>query len=336
MPRPSRATAAAVGHDSFLDIVANMVGILIILVMVVGVRVKNAPVVAAISGNAAEDRELEKDLAAEASMRNDVLKAARQIGAVQSETLAQSCRRDLLATAVAALQHKIASRRERMDAQSRRDFDFASSLALARRQVEQLQRERADVEKAKAEPTVVKNYPTPLSRTVDGREAHFQLRDGRIVYVPLSVLLDRLRDEFHRSKYKLRDRTEVVDTIGPIDGFRLKYILVRHEIPPETAVELGYSGQIIRLRRALFIPVSAGLGETVDAALAEGSEFRGALAKFRPGRHAVTIWTYQDSFAELRKIKDELHRLGFSCAARPLENGEFISGSPEGSKSAAQ
>ena len=35
---------AASGHDSFLDIVANIVGILIILVMVVGVRARNAPV----------------------------------------------------------------------------------------------------------------------------------------------------------------------------------------------------------------------------------------------------------------------------------------------------
>ena len=36
MPRPTRQNADAPGHDSFLDIVANMVGILIILVMVAG------------------------------------------------------------------------------------------------------------------------------------------------------------------------------------------------------------------------------------------------------------------------------------------------------------
>ena len=38
MPRSARNDTESPGHDSFLDIVANMVGILIILVMVVGVR----------------------------------------------------------------------------------------------------------------------------------------------------------------------------------------------------------------------------------------------------------------------------------------------------------
>ena len=182
----------------------------------------------------------------------------------------------------------------------------------------------------------MKHYPTPLSRTVDEGEVHFQLRAGRIVHVPLDVLLDELREAFPRKKHSLRHRVEVVDTLGPVDGFRLKYMLVRHDIPSEMAAQLGYGGQIIRLKKASFIPVSAMLGEPVERALADGSAFRRALAGIRPGRHAVTVWTYQDSFAELRAIKDELHRLGFSCAARPLENGEFISGSPDGSKSAAQ
>jgi hypothetical protein len=84
------------------------------------------------------------------------------------------------------------------------------------------------------------------------------------------------------------------------------------------------------------VPVSSQLGEPVDEALAEGSEFRQAVSKLRPGRETITIWTYQDSFASFRRIKKALYELGFSVAARPLPVGIPISGSPEGSKSAAE
>src|SRR5688572_30263914 len=43
MPRRARQDDQSFGSDSFMDIVANVVGILIILLIVVGLRVKNAP-----------------------------------------------------------------------------------------------------------------------------------------------------------------------------------------------------------------------------------------------------------------------------------------------------
>jgi len=84
------------------------------------------------------------------------------------------------------------------------------------------------------------------------------------------------------------------------------------------------------------LPVADQLGEPLDVAMQEGSMFRHALAKLRPGRHTVTIWVYPDSFEEFRKVQKELYAIGFSVAARPLSHGTPISGSPQGSKSAAQ
>ncbi len=337
MPRLTRQTDEAPSYDSFLDIVANMVGILIILVMVVGVRVKNTVVTASIFSKAEqEDHQLGKDLAAERALQADVLKTADQLRKLEAETARRGLHRNLLATAVSAMEHDIRSQRERMDDRSRRDFDLAGNLADLQHSLKQLRCDLTRAEHAAAEPTVVESYPTPLSRTVDQREAHFQLRAGRIVYVPLDELLDRLRNEFSRQRHQLRDRRELVDTIGPMAGFRLKYVLRRYDISPETAMELGYGGSIIRLKRASFIPTSGRLGEPVDAALAEESEFYGALSKFRPGRNTVTLWTYPDSFDEFRKVRKQLYRLGYSVAARPLMPGNFITGSPDGSKSAAQ
>jgi len=338
MPRVTRNDTEDPGHDSFLDIVANMVGILIILVIAVGVRVKNAPVVASILSKVERnDSRLDKLAATEVSLRSDVLKTDRKVRMIEDEIITQGQRREVLVTAVALIEREIGSRRENLDAAAQRDFDLRRGLAESQHQLDQLRREREHIEKTEAEPVVVKSYPTPLSRTVDDGEAHFQLREGRIVFVPVDKLMDLFQADIRVKKYKLRDRAEYVDTLGPVGGFRLKYVLQREEIPPEMAIELGYGGTVIRLKRASFIPVSSQLGEPVDVALAEGdSEFRQVLSRYRPGRHAITVWTYPSGFGDFSKIKKEAYLLGFSVAARPLPEGDFISGSPDGSKSAAQ
>ena len=76
----------------------------------------------------------------------------------------------------------------------------------------------------------IESYPTPLSRTVDGRELHFQLRGGRIAYIPLEPLLARFKSDAERKVHKLADTPELTDTVGPEGGFRLRYTLERHDV----------------------------------------------------------------------------------------------------------
>ena len=117
-----------------------------------------------------------------------------------------------------------------------------------------------------------------MSHTVDGDEVHFQLSGGQIVVIPLDELVESLKNDARRKKYKLNDLPEMTDTVGPIGGFRMRYTFERQDISPETAMQSGVSGSYARLKRWTLIPVSNQLGESVDAALAEGSEFRRALA----------------------------------------------------------
>jgi len=319
MARPARPTADAPGHDSFLDIVANIVGILIILVMVVGVRVKNAPIVAAIVGETRQDdSELQKDLATERSLHGDVLKVENEVRSVEIETLLQKQQRDALAATVAAAQQEIESRRRQMDAEAQRDFDLRRGLSEALVRLEQLDRQRVEMQAAPAEPTLVENYPTPLSTTVDEREAHFQLRGGRVAFIPWEGLMKRVVDDVRLKSPTLFHSPEIGGTLGPEGGFRIRYKCSTNDI----FVEL--------------IPVARELGETIDEALAEGSEFRRALARFHPERSAVTFWTYPDSFDGFRRLKEEAFLQGFRTAARPLPHGLPISGSSRGSKSSAQ
>jgi hypothetical protein len=142
--------------------------------------------------------------------------------------------------------------------------------------------------------------------------------------------------EAGRKVYKLRETPEITETVGPEGGFRLRYTLERHTTTAEEARAAGRGGTIVRLRQWTLLAIDNLPGESVEEAFSEGSKFLSVLAGVNPGRHTITLWTYPDSFETYRQIRRELYHRGFSAAARPLPQGVPISGSPEGSKSAAQ
>jgi hypothetical protein len=178
------------------------------------------------------------------------------------------------------------------------------------------------------------SYPTPLSRTVHSGELHFQLRGGLIVAVPVEETAERLRRELRRNFERLTSQYELTDTLGPIGDFRVRYRLER--LDAAASARGGEMGTIIRVSEFTFVPVASNLGEPLDVALTPGSEFRAELTGHAPRETTVTLWTYPDSFAEYRALKEELYRLGYQVAGRPLPHGELIGGSPHGSRSAAQ
>jgi hypothetical protein len=326
------------GQDSFLDIVANIVGILIILVMVAGLRVRDATVEAAMAGDDlhGDAAALEEEQSTAGMLRSDVLKAAAQVQQLTRERIVRQAERDRLATAAAAWEQKIRAYRDELDAESQRAYDLRLELAKAKAQLENTRQETAAAEAAKAPTVVVESYPTPLSKSVEGREAHFQLRGGRVAFIPLEELLREFKDDARQKASKLLRQPEMTETVGPNGGFRLQYTLVRRDITSDTAMAAGRAGAYATLERWTLIPASGQLGEPVDAALGPGSRFREVLAQHDPQRTTVTIWTYPDSFEEFRRLKKELYQLGYAAAARPLPFDVPIGGSPQGTKSAAE
>jgi len=336
MRRPMPSSTEAVNGDSFLDIVASVVGIMIIMVVFEGARIKKAPVQLDLSSHPAAIA-LEKEMADEASLRADVLKTAESLEHLRRELAARGLQRDALATLAAAVEKEMQQHRDRLSGARQADFDLARRLSESQFELKQLEalQEQAALAPA-AKPEIVENYPTPLSRAVEGEEAHVLLSGGRVVFVPVEPLLELFRTDAKRQAYKLRDQEELTDTVGPVEGFRLRYTLERYEIPPETVRETGQGGSFARLKRWTLVPGASDLGEPVRLALQEGSDFRRQLSRALPGRTVVTIWVYPDSFEAFRRIRKELYRQGYAIAARPLPAGAPIGGSPEGSKSAAQ
>ncbi len=324
------------GSDSFLDIVANIVGILIILVMVTGVRVKHFPVETVVEQAPLPDLEVAARqvalLAAEES------RLARAALALQSEHRAQQVVMEQMQARMASL--RSAKEAQQADAQRQRQLAKATEQEAERELKEQqgrLQSLLSELQGVANEPrkTVeIETYPTPISKAVNGPEAHFQLLGGRIAYVPLEELASVVKREIRGKVDLLRTSPELTGVVGPTYGFKLRYILERVDVPSDPALA-AISG-VAQVTRVTFIPESNQLGETLAEALERNSQFRSLLAPYDPARSTITLWTYPDSFAEFRQLKKELYLLGFSVAGRPLPFGKLIEGSPQGSRSAAQ
>jgi hypothetical protein len=322
--------SADVEHDSestnsFLDVITSSIGILIILVMVAGQRsheamesLANAPASAELAAAESEASHLEQDVQA----------IAGRMAHVQAELQGKMAERAQVSTLVAAVEHDLAERRAALGRASSEQYDVKRDLALVRDELARLDAERRQLDEVKVPDAItIESFPTPISRTVDDREVHFQLLGGRLAFIPFDPLVDRLKSSLREYASKLQEQGEVTDTLGPIGGFRLRYTIARHDVP---------GGSYMQVAHVDFLPTSGQIGETIDVALAPKSALRNKLEMVSPRQYTITVWTYPDSFAEFRRLKKELYTLGYAVAARPLPPGMPIGASPQGSRSSAQ
>ena len=325
MARANRQDAEAIGSDSFLDVVTNIVGILIILVMVVGIRIKHGPPDSEPAFDEAQAKAELANLEAEAvGLESDVRKTEFQIQTLAAAAEGQFAERGTLAYVIAEHERELDEARKALDGKTRHAFDLRrarakADLDLAR--VEQAAGEAIALAEKFKKPIKIQSRPTPISHTVYGNEVHFRLMGGRIAWAPIDELAELCNAE---ARMKFRDSDSVHGSTGPISGFLGEYDVRRLEV----------SGQVIF--QVQLIPVASDLGEPVEQALEASSDFHRKLGDYSPRGTTVTLWTYPDSFGDYSKVKEDLYRLGFSVAARPWETDQPIGGSNIGRRSAAQ
>lgn len=328
MARYKHTDIDTAGQDSFLDVVTNIVGILIILVMVVGGRVQQIILSAVPPSSEALKREiciLDETVANSENEIDELSTQARTMA--QAAALAGDSRLQL-ATVVAAAKVDLNRHKQSLDAAR-----VAATEATAKRQelhaeIEKCTLEAEGLSHAPATTQEVLAYPTPISRTVTGEELHFRLEAGRIAYIPLTELFELARTQTQRNSSSIAQMASRVENVGPIGGFILDYVI-------EAKVDPSRGQVLIRSREWVVRPAALGSGETADEALAKSSRFRRVLAGTTP-ETTVTLWCYPDSFEQYRAIREELHRLSVATAGRPLPEGAPIGGSTEGSKSVVQ
>ncbi len=338
MRRTRTKTENDSGQDSFLDIVANIVGILIILVVVVGARTQKDWISEATAK--AQQEALEKEGETTEAIRKANARVTRETKElVQLAGKTRSANEDLqfrfmernqLLAITEEARRQLEEKRSSLGSDDQDKFRHQSELFDVRRKLDEVERERITLECRKDEPIVLRHLPTPLAKIAGDSEIHFRLSNGRIAYVPFHELEREVIADFQRNNQVSRNQPKHMGTVGPIGGFRMKYLV-------NFQSRAGFNSAMGRPSvRASFHPVRPDIGEKTGFALNEGSGFNKVIAAAHPHQTVVTIWTYPDSFAEFREIKNWLHNKGFATAGRPLPDGCPIGSSSDGTRSSAQ
>ena len=362
--RPNQSQTDAPGQDSFLDIVANLVGILLILIMVVGIRTKDALVEASQTSAAAEVAETEdpaEDSESAASADTDepapdpysidvegaasatrgvetrIAELDQHLQKQQIELDYRSRERDRIQLLLSAAERKLNDMKADLDTQQQQAIQDQQKLLAAQRDLEKLRIQAAALAGATSPVERLDHLPTPMAKTVFGKEEHFRLSDGKLAHVPWDDLVGRLKDDAPNKIWKLKDAPKITETIGPLGGFRLRYTLKKSEQLVKTD-----SGNTVRQQRASLdffhlIPVEDQLGEPIQQAIDNPiSQLNNVLGANDPKNTTITVWVYPDSFEAFRQLKEHLFQLGYLTASRPMPEGRYMGGAPDGKRSASQ
>jgi len=331
------------GQDSFLDIVANLVGILIILVVVVSAH----------ASSASKDAVATDDLDAQYSQKQTQLKQLRSrvkkmtIDNHQLEhdivkerrlTKALADERHAKLMLLEQARQSIKTETENWESYQKEDFEAQIEISNLKQQLTSVHQEMAARENQVTEINrieSIEHFPTPIAKTVFTEEVHFRLAGGRISHVPMAELVEQMKAQWQVVSKDLENSNQTVATVGPIENYRLQYKLKKKRVEQNSPAG-PIKRDVIKFDHFVILPTVHDLGETVDSQLFSNSQFMSQLSGRQPEKTTISIWVYPDSFSEFMNMKKHLHQQGFQVASWPLEFNRPISGGPNGFKTSAQ
>jgi hypothetical protein len=333
--------------DSFLDLVTNVVGIIIRLILVawVGARSYHALVPAVPDEPAALVEEAEPPLSAEARAHHKELNDAeerlveqlRRLKVVRDDEKQLDDAAARLAAQCQQLEEKRDGLKQQSLAKQTNRSQVVLSLAELQRRGAALQKEIAAIEKLPPLKQKLR-YGTPISRPVHADEVMFECLHNKVTVIDIGGLLAEAKQGFEERGRELRFRWRVDEVAGPLGAFRLRYAIERLRSAADCVAGGGPGDD--RFSYALtewkLEPIAAVRGEALQAALAKGSEFRRTADGLQANQAVATFWVYPDSFPIYRALRDYLHERDVEVAGRPLTFGSVIAGSRNGTRSQGQ
>ncbi len=318
-------------QDSFLDLIANIVGIMILLVVIVGIRAGSSvpaevaivtPNPAAVSQTQVE--ESLKFLRVAASEHRQLHDKAQRL-----EHQANQLDRDRVALMgyVDEVERELLRQRDQLGATEKEEFDIRVAIAHAEKEHDELARQLLAFDSGVEHTTTLRNVATPIARTVTQDEVTLWVHQGRVSIVPKDELLDLAERDISRRNHV----PSGISTVGPVNGFLLQYALVSKSIPTSSGGAARMRGVVGEIR-----PTDHHKGWPIDQACQPNSAFHETLARHRPATTAVTFWTPGTGFEDVGRLRELAANLGFSTAIRPLPEGRYIQFSPWGRKTRAQ
>ncbi len=349
--RPRRARDIPFGLDSFLDLVANVVGIIVRLILVawVGARSYKALVDVPVPP---PDLPLSTPEELTAPLKHELAKHRIDLQQTQERLLEQLRRvkelradNDEAGRQVAALSVRRAELEQEQSALEVALRGRGQSVATVALSLEELRqrRQRLDEEVRALEKLPparkVLRYRTPVSRPVRSDELHFECREGRVTFIDVASFVAEMRDALPDHAEELRSRWQVEGVTRPVGPFRVRYRVERQRglldslggsVPDaDSSFRCGLSAWVVE-------PLEPRRGESVERAMAAGSAFRQIADRLDPEFAVVTFWVYEDSFPLFRTLRDYLYERGVEVAGRPLPMGHPIASSRRGTASRGQ
>lgn len=323
--------------DSFLDVVANVVGIIIKLILVawVGARTykgfeipqsfipnqtlqtenkileEQNPLNKSITENQRNKQKLEALIASKKTEFEEEIKLKATID-------------QKLSTSEKGLENLIVQEKNLMsmiDESMGMKKTMIVNLASMKKKSEELNEEIITLQKSKGPKNELK-YKTPISRTLQSEEMIFECRNGRITPVDIGAMLEEISGQMQVLGEKLRTQWELEEVSQNYGAFKIRYTLERERSALELATPNAIPDPRANFRFSLTGWVLETLdpdrGETLEQALNPNSEFMKIINGLDINQTAVTFCVYPDSFAIYRRVRDLLHEKQIVVAGRPL------------------
>lgn len=359
------------GEDSFLDIISNMVGIMIILVMIAGVRVGTvAPEDPNDSAADPTPQRIETVAASEASPTMETASSAPLDGetaSVEADRIrktryVQAMKEfDKIRNEGIGLKNEVDRLNEQMilvkneaDGAGAEYLGLVSDIAAAEASIERIAREKTDSVQEQAErESELRRLTEETERLRAEAERLAQIRPKATVLENMPTPLTK-KVEGKEGVFALREGKISHVPIGyfaeRVRGyFRSMRDMTKNRIEETMGPTDGYlfrfEGSLHRVRsddgrmamtvvfdEGEFIPDGV-FGETWDEALRPESDFRQKLALYLRESSVITLSVYPDSFELLRNVKKYLLEKNYTIAIRPMPAGKNIVISPQGTES---
>ncbi len=362
MKRRRRSSEMPFGSDSFLDILANLVGIVLIIIVLVGARIRHLPEEETnLDAPKTEDRPAARLRADLTDIQPDLSAEEEELIGLRAELLrlVENLSRHIVALEAAKheekqligelrlqeelgrrLQQETATLVSRQEKLRQRVASTESDKQGLRKRLDALNHQIRELQPPPAERRPLR-YFLPVSKPLGAGELLFECRANRIAFIDLQSLLNQVRQRLSELAKQLTERWETSGETEAIGPFKLRFKVVRERFGP---VDQAFAGLPPANNRAFsyavdeweIVPVWPVRGETLEEALADGSRFRSVIDNTDPDLAALTMFVYEDSFSTFRQLREYLHERGFVVAGRPLRLDAPIAGSRRGSISRGQ
>ncbi len=170
--RKKKQEEMAVGEDSFMDTIANLVGIMIILVVIVAARGYTTAKVQAQAQAEDQIQKLDAPQTTAVQLDRDLDTQLEALQKYEMELMLRSAERMTMVDRIHLAEQAIEERVKDLDQETAEDIQYQVEISELEKQLADLLKQSGDLPPSEVQPIALQHLPTPMARTVFGKELH--------------------------------------------------------------------------------------------------------------------------------------------------------------------